>query len=87
MRFVTIVILALLCTIPARAQNVDLELVLLADASGSIDDSEIAFQRNGYAGAITDPSVLAAITSGAAQKIAVVISPRASAPPRRGSTP
>jgi hypothetical protein len=71
MRFVTIVIIALLCAIPASAQDVDLELVLLADASGSIDDSEIAFQRGGYASAITDPSVLNAITSGARQKIAV----------------
>jgi hypothetical protein len=55
----------------ASAQEVDLELVLLADASGSIDDSEIAFQRGGYAGAITDPAVLAAITGGALQKIAI----------------
>jgi hypothetical protein len=29
----------------ATAETVDLELVLLADASGSIDDGEIRFQR------------------------------------------
>ena len=51
--------------------QVDLELVLLADATGSIDDDEIIFQRNGYATAITHPDVLAAITSGFRQRIAV----------------
>jgi len=30
------------------AEAVDLELVLLADASRSIDDAEIRFQRLGY---------------------------------------
>ena len=48
-----------------------MELVLLADASGSIDDSEIAFQRDGYASAITDPSILDAIAGGGLQKIAI----------------
>ena len=55
----------------ARAQDTDLELVLLADASGSIDASEIAFQRQGYAQAITDPEVLAAIANTAYGSIAV----------------
>ncbi len=55
----------------ARAETVDLELVLLADASGSIDDGEIRFQRQGYAQAITHPEVLAAIASGFNQRIAV----------------
>ena len=51
----------------ARAQApepVDLELVLLADASGSIDDVEIALQREGYAAAMADPQVLWAIANG-----------------------
>lgn len=57
---------------PATAQQtVDLELVLLADATGSIDEREIAFQRQGYATAITDPQVLAAITGGFDGSIAV----------------
>ena len=56
----------------ALAQDTNLELVLLADASGSIDDSEIAFQRQGYATAITDPRVLAAIANTAYGSIAVV---------------
>jgi len=56
---------------PAAAQDTDLELVLLADASGSIDAREIAFQRQGYAEAITDPEVLAAIAGTAYGSIAV----------------
>lgn len=52
-------------------QAVDLELVLLADASGSIDDGEIRFQRQGYAAAITHPQVLSAIASNLHQRIAV----------------
>ncbi|WP_417209598.1 DUF1194 domain-containing protein [Antarctobacter sp.] len=55
----------------AMAQDTDLELVLLADASGSIDQREIAFQRQGYAQAITDPEVLAAIANTAYGNIAV----------------
>ena len=55
----------------AFAQDTDLELVLLADASGSIDAREIAFQRQGYAQAITDPEVLAAISNTAYGTIAV----------------
>jgi hypothetical protein len=56
----------------ARAdERVDLELVLLADASRSIDDGEIRFQRQGYAAAITHRDVLAAITHGYEQRIAV----------------
>jgi hypothetical protein len=53
------------------AERADLELVLLADASGSIDDAEIHFQRQGYAAAITHPEVLGAIAQGYDQRIAV----------------
>lgn len=57
---------------PAVAgERVDLELVLLADASRSIDDAEIHFQRQGYAAAITHPEVLGAIAQGFEQRIAV----------------
>ncbi|MEM7488531.1 MAG: DUF1194 domain-containing protein [Pseudomonadota bacterium] len=55
----------------ARAQDTDLELVLLADASGSISPAELAFQRDSYAAAITDPRVLAAIADTAYGSIAV----------------
>lgn len=56
---------------PAAAQEVDLELVLMADASGSITTEEILFQRQGYAQALTDPEVLAAIAGTAYGSIAV----------------
>ena len=55
----------------AAAERVDLELVLLADASRSIDEVEIRLQRQGYAAAITHPDVLGAIASGYEGKIAV----------------
>lgn len=55
----------------AQAEELDLELVLLADATGSIDDAEIRFQRQGYADAITDPAVLNAIRRNAYGRIAV----------------
>lgn len=59
---------------PAAAQEaVDLELVLAADGSGSIDDEEFRLQREGYAAAITSPEVLDAIQGGLLQKIAVAL--------------
>ena len=59
---------------PAAAQkptDVDVELVLLADASNSIDNAEIRFQRQGYAQAITHRQVLGAIAKGDLGRIAV----------------
>ena len=56
---------------PLQAQEVDLELVLLADASGSITQFEVEFQRQGYAAAITHPDVLHAISSTLTGSIAV----------------
>jgi hypothetical protein len=53
-------------------EPVDLELVLLADATGSIDEVEIRLQRQGYADAMVDPEVLWAIANGGAEgRIAV----------------
>ena len=61
-------LLAAISAFPASAQEprepVDLELVLLADATGSIDDVEIRLQRQGYADAMVDPQVLWAIANG-----------------------
>ena len=61
-------LLAAVSAFPVSAQEpgepVDLELVLLADATGSIDDVEIALQRQGYADAMVDPQVLWAIDNG-----------------------
>ena len=56
---------------PARAEEVDVELVLAADGSGSIDDDELAVQRRGYADAITSKEVLDVIMGGMIGKIAV----------------
>jgi len=49
---------------PARAEDVDILLVLAADVSRSIDDGEFQLQRQGYATALADPRVLKAIASG-----------------------
>ena len=65
------VIISAAATIALAAEEVDLELVLLADASRSIDDAEIRFQRQGSADAITHPDVLSAIEQGFRQRIAV----------------
>lgn len=73
MRLLGIVaLLTLVLSATVRAQEtVDLELVLLSDASGSIDQAEIAFQREGYAAALTDPEVLKAMTGGWYGKVAI----------------
>ena len=54
-----------------RAQNTDLLLVLAADVSRSIDEGEFELQRKGYATALSDPRVLAAIRSGSNGTIAI----------------
>jgi len=72
MRWMAGLLALVLGAVPAlAAERVDLELVLLADASGSIDDAEILFQRQGYASAITSPAILAAIANGFDRRIAV----------------
>lgn len=50
---------------------VDTALVLVVDASGSISEAEFRLQREGIAQAILDEEVLAAIQSGAWQRIAI----------------
>lgn len=72
LRIVLVILFCVQFSLLARsAERVDLELVLLTDASGSIDEAETRFQREGYATAITHRDVLSAIASGASQKIAV----------------
>ena len=71
LQFVTVICLAMMSSYASAAQEVDLELVLLADASLSIDDAEIRFQREGYASAITHAQVLGAIRKGLLGRIAV----------------
>lgn len=71
MRLLSVCFALLLTPLPATAEDVELELVLLADSSGSIDMGEILFQRQGYASAITDPRVLSVIEQSAYGRIAV----------------
>ncbi len=71
MHHLILVLTLVLLGTATTAQDVELELVLLADASGSIDPDEIAFQRNGYGIAITDPRVLQAIAGTAYGRIAL----------------
>ena len=66
-----VLLIGMLQSAAAVAETVDLELVLLADGSRSIDEAEIRFQRQGYAAAITHPEVLGAIAQGFEQRIAV----------------
>ena len=62
----------LAATVQAQSRpEVGLELVLLADASGSIDEEELVFQRQGYAQALTDPNVIAAITNSLYGNVAI----------------
>ncbi len=65
-------LLALSVASPASAETaVDLELILMADASGSIDTEEFLLQRRGYAAALRNPRVLDAIQYGPLGRIAL----------------
>jgi hypothetical protein len=64
--------LALLLGLGAlKAEPVDLELILAADVSRSIDNDEFKLQREGIASALQSPEVLRAIRSGPLGAIAV----------------
>jgi hypothetical protein len=71
MRRFLILVLLVLAGEAFADEPVDLELVLLADASRSIDEVEVRLQRRGYAAAITHPDVLSAIAGGYLRRIAV----------------
>jgi len=58
---------------PARSESVDLALVLAVDASGSVDQYRFGLQKRGYAAAFRSSRVIKAISSGAAQAIAVTL--------------
>jgi len=57
--------------VTAGPVDVDLELVLAVDASGSMDVDEQRLQRQGYARAPRQPDVIHAIASGAYGRIAL----------------
>lgn len=56
----------------AAALRCDLALVLLADASGSIDDQELEMQLSGTAAGVEDPAVVHGLTDGSHGRSAVV---------------
>lgn len=72
-RRVIAAILALLLAplAPAAAEEVDLQLLLAIDVSGSIDGDEAKLQRQGYVDAFADERILRAIASGPKGRIAV----------------
>ena len=63
--------LLLLAAGPAAALEIDLELVLAIDISGSIDPEEAKLQREGYVAAFEDPELIRAMTDGMHGRIAV----------------
>lgn len=70
----TLLALALvLCTLSEALalEKVDLELILMADGSGSVDGEEFLLQRRGYARALRQPRVASAIRNGPLGRIAL----------------
>jgi Protein of unknown function (DUF1194) len=57
----------------AAEPQVDLQLVLAVDASGSVNMYRFELQKKGYAAAFRNPRVLAAIRSGVFQAVAVAM--------------
>src|SRR5581483_6300060 len=55
----------------ASGEPVDLQLVLAADVSRSIDNDEFELQRQGYVAALQDPRVVSAIQGGSIGAIAI----------------
>lgn len=55
----------------AYSATVDVQLGLLVDVSGSVDNLEFALQRDAYVNAFTDADVISAIQSGSEGSIAV----------------
>lgn len=64
-------LLVLAAAKPAKADDVDVALVLVTDVSRSIDDSEFKLEKDGYTSAFTNQKVLQAIQGGPSGKIAV----------------
>jgi hypothetical protein len=66
-------VLAILCSAPARAEpvEVDIELFLAVDVSRSMSPDELEIQRRGYAAALTSDEVLGAIGDGMLGRIAI----------------
>jgi hypothetical protein len=73
-RLVVILFAALTFALPARAQTVvDDLLVLAVDVSGSVNQARFELQKQGYAAAFRSPRVLDAIRGGAHRSVAVAM--------------
>tara|TARA_Y100001936_G_scaffold246262_1_gene289888 strand:- start:49176 stop:49931 length:756 start_codon:yes stop_codon:yes gene_type:complete len=71
---IAVALCALIFISSANAQKrvpVDLELILMADGSGSVDDDEFIIQRQGYAKALRHPDIWHGISSGILRRIAL----------------
>ncbi len=68
-----LMLLALGTPSEVQAVPVDLELILAADVSGSIDSTDFALQRAGFESAFRSPAVISGIESGAIGSIAVTL--------------
>ncbi len=77
MKLAVLLLAAFVLCVPAgaeaRAETVDLEIVLAVDASGSVDMREFQLQMSGIATAFRDSEIHDAIASGPYQKIAVSV--------------
>ncbi len=60
-----------IAAVPAHAVNVGLELALLVDVSGSVNETEYALQKTGYVNAFNSAAVQDAILGGQLGSIAV----------------
>jgi hypothetical protein len=73
-RLAAALLLGLVWAATARAQTqVDLNLVLAVDVSGSVNQARFELQRRGYAAAFRDPLVIQAIAASTHQAIAVAM--------------
>ena len=72
-RLLPVLMAALLAAVPGPAQalDVDLELVLAVDVSGSIEKDEAELQREGFVQAFRNEAVVRAVISGEHKRIAV----------------
>jgi uncharacterized protein DUF1194 len=72
LRWVATMLLGVGLCAPASAQTaVDLQLALMVDASGSVNQYRFELQKRGYVDAFRNPKVLSAILGGRTQSIAV----------------
>lgn len=71
-RFAWVVMCVVLLIVPpARAEDVDVAIVLVSDVSRSVNDGEYKLMKDGYAAAFTSQAVVNAIRGGALGAIAI----------------